>query len=140
MMQEVFKSRKFVLAMAAIPKVVVSPGLISRLLETGAYFERSEGDATILGESLFCSFEPELRGKRIAGHINKVLFDELLSRRHEHVKITTEADNQAAIRQLQSWAFEESGRFQFYGKEMVRFVLHLEESDRVEPVSRHPAV
>ena len=32
------------------------------------------------------------------------------------------------------------GYFIFYGKEMVRYVLDLTISDRVEPISRHPAV
>ncbi len=93
-----------------------------------------------MAESLFCSFEPHLRGRRISGHINKVLFDELLARGHQRVKITTEVDNKGANRQLTSWGFEDSARFEFYGKPMVRYELDLVESPRVEARSRHPAV
>ena len=80
------------------------------------------------------------RGKRISGHINKVLFDDLLARGHKYVKITTEVDNEGANRQLRSWGFEDMHRFRFYGKDMVTYVLDLEESDRVEPVLRHPNI
>ena len=69
-----------------------------------------------------------------------MLFDELLARGHSAVKVTTETDNEGANRQLQSWGFEDRGRFRFYGKEMVLYVLDLNASDRVEPVSRHPSV
>ena len=55
----------------------------------------------------------ELRGRRISGLINKLLFDRLAARGHRFVKITTEADNRGAIRQLSSWGFEELGRFRF---------------------------
>ena len=78
--------------------------------------------------------------KRIAGHINKVLFDELLARGHAQVKISTETDNQGANRQLQSWGFEVIHQFRFYGKEMQTYALNLEESDRVEARSLHRAV
>jgi hypothetical protein len=114
------------------------PGLLPQLVRTAAYFDASGAD--IPGESMFCSFEPELRGRRISGHINKVLFDELAARGHSRVKITTEVDNEASNRQLLSWGFEEDLRFRFYGKDMVRWVLDLEHSPRVEPKSRHPAV
>ncbi|MEC8193912.1 MAG: hypothetical protein VX944_05360 [Myxococcota bacterium] len=126
-----------VLAWAALPRVL-SPPLLWRLLQTHRYGSVSGGQGT--AESLFCSFEPNLRGKRISGHINKVLFDELLARGHTNVKITTETSNEAANRQLKSWGFRSAGKFRFYGKEMVLYVLDLEASDRVEPVSRHPAV
>ena len=76
----------------------------------------------------------------MSGHINKVLFDDLLARGHSKVKVTTEADNEGANRQLRSWGFEEQGSFAFYGKDMVRYVLDLEKSQRVESLSRHPAV
>jgi len=50
--------------------------LLRELVQTPLYFSRSSAPAeTIPAESLFCSFEPDLRGKRISGHINKVLFD-----------------------------------------------------------------
>ena len=83
-------------------------------------------------ESLFCSFEADLRGRRVSGHINKVLFDELAARGHRQVKITTEVDNPGSNRQLRAWGFEEAGRFRFYGKDMVTLVLDLQRSPRVE--------
>ena len=126
-----------VLAWASVPRIL-SPPLLWRLLQTHRYGSVSGGQGT--AESLFCSFEPNLRGRRISGHINKVLFDELLARGHTSVKITTETDNEGANRQLKSWGFRTEGVFRFYGKEMVLYVLDLEASERVEPVSRHPAV
>ena len=86
------------------------------------------------------AFAPELRGKRVSGHINKVLFDELAARGHKQVKITTELDNEGANRQLQSWGFRDSHRFRFYDKDMVTYVLDLVGHPRVEPLSRHPSV
>ena len=126
-----------VLAWAAMPNVL-SPRLIARLIQPHRYGSLSGGGGT--AESLFCSFEPSLRGKRVSGHINKVLFDDLLARGHSTVKVTTETDNEGANRQLTSWGFEPSGTFRFYGKDMVVYRLDLEASDRVEPISRHPAV
>lgn len=126
------------LGLAAARGLARRPALALRLLRTGTYFERS-GDE-IPGESLFCSFEPDLRGTRVSGHVNKVLFDDLFARGHARVKITTEADNAGANRQLGSWGFEVDRRFSFYGKPMVRYVLDLAASPRVEPISRHPAV
>jgi hypothetical protein len=92
------------------------------------------------GESLLCSFVPHLRGKRVSGHINKVLFDELLSRGHSHAKGTTEVSNECAKRQLRSWGFVERQTVRFYGKVMVTYVLDLQASPRVDPVSRHPSL
>jgi hypothetical protein len=139
MLRQTFSRAWFLLGPAALPRAL-RPSVLVRLLETARY---SEASAVALpegcrAESLFCSFEPELRGKRISGHINKVLFDELLSRGHRYVKITTERDNGPALRQLRSWGFVESGDFTFYGKAMVALVLDLEASPRVEPVGRHP--
>ena len=112
--------------------------LLRELVQTPLYFSRSSAPAeTIPAESLFCSFEPDLRGKRISGHINKVLFDELRARGQQQVKITTETDNEGANRQLRSWGFEDRGTFRFYGKEMRVFVLDLLTSPRVEAVRRH---
>ncbi len=76
----------------------------------------------------------------MAGHANKVLFDDFLARGHRHVKVTTEVDNRGANRQLQSWGFADCGRFSFYGKEMVTYVLDLEASERVDALSRHPRI
>ncbi len=114
------------------------PGLAADLWRTFSYFRVSGvgGVADVPGESMFCSFEPELRGKRISGLINKVLFDELAARGHRFVKITNEADNEASIRQLTSWGFEEKGRFRFYGKEMIAWRLDLTACERVNPHER----
>ncbi|MCB9761351.1 MAG: hypothetical protein H6739_16030 [Alphaproteobacteria bacterium] len=141
MMQAVFRARWFLLGPAALPGVLARPGVLRHLVQTARYFAVSQDDALdVPAESLFCSFEPALRGRRIAGLINKVLFDDLLARGHRYVKITTETDNEGANRQLRSWGFEDRGTFTFYGKEMVRYVLDLEASPRVEPALRHPTV
>ena len=137
MLAKTFQRSWPVLAVKAFPRVL-QPRVLRKLLQTHRYSEIAGGEN--IAESLFCSFKKELRGKRISGHINKVLFDELLARGHEMVKITTEVDNLAANRQLTSWGFEDRGHFTFYGKEMVLYVLNLIESDRVDAISRHPAV
>ena len=137
MMSATFRRAWPVLALKALPRVL-KPNILWKLLQTHRYSQVSGAEDT--AESLFCSFKKELRGKRISGHINKVLFDELLARGHQRVKITTEADNQGANRQLTSWGFQDQGHFSFYGKEMVLYVLELQTSERVDPVSRHPAV
>ncbi len=126
-----------ILAWKAFPRVL-RPSVLSRIWQTHRYTDLSGAEE--LPESLFCSFKPNLRGKKISGHINKVLFDELLARGHSAVKVTTEADNKGANRQLTSWGFEDRGHFTFYGKDMIIYVLNLETSDRVEAISRHPAV
>ena len=137
MMAGTFRRAWPALGLAALPGVL-RPNIWAQLIETRRYGKRSGGQG--MAESLFCSFEPGLRGKRIAGHINKVLFDELLWRGHKAVKVTTEVDNVGANRQLQSWGFVDAARFRFYGKPMVRYVLDLEASQRVQAKSRHPAV
>lgn len=141
MFQSLFRQRFGIFSIAAAQGLLRKPGLISRLLETKNYSALSQGDGpAIPGESLFCSFTPQCRGKRISAHINKVLFDDLLARHHAYVKITTEVDNIGANRQLKSWGFEDQGHFDFYGKEMIRYVLDLKACERVEPISRHKAV
>jgi len=137
MMQQTFRRSWPALSIAAFPGAL-HPGVLRQLFGTRQYTEVSGGPP--MPESLFCSFEPALRGRRISGHINKVLFDELLARGHQRVKVTTEVDNEGANRQLTSWGFVDAGRFRFYGKQMVRYELDLRSSDRVDPVSRHPAV
>jgi len=137
MLQRTFKKAWMVLGLASLPASLL-PTTMFKLMQTARYTDESGG--AHIPESLFCSFEPELRGRRISGHINKVLFDELLARGHSRVKITTEVDNEGANRQLTSWGFVDAARFDFYGKEMVRYELDLNESERVEAVSRHPAV
>jgi RimJ/RimL family protein N-acetyltransferase len=139
MYRDIAKRRYMFLAPTAALGLLRHPGVAVTLLETARYFGVS-GAADVPGESLFCSFEPELRGKRVSGHINKVLFDELAARGHQRVKITTEVDNEGANRQLQSWGFRDAHRFRFYGKDMVTYVLDLAGHPRVEAVSRHPAV
>ena len=136
---ELTRRRGLFLAPFAAMGVLRRPHLALPLAQTGRYADAS-GLADVPGESLFCSFVPDLRGKRVSGHINKVLFDELLARGHAQVKITTEVDNQEANRQLQSWGFEDSGRFRFYGKDMVTYVLPLQGHPRLDPISRHPTI
>jgi hypothetical protein len=131
MFREVLRRRGLPLALRAFLAVLRSPTLLLPLLATPFYFRRS-GDE-IAAESLFCSFVPRLRGRRVSGHINKVLFDELAWHGHSQVKITTEVDNEGAVRQLTSWGFERRGTFHFYGKTMALFVLDLAASPRVEP-------
>ncbi len=142
MLRDTFRRAWFLLGPAALPGVL-KPSVLRRLAETARYKRVSDAvhlPGPVPAESLFCSFEPDLRGRRVSGHINKVLFDDLLARGHRYVKITTEVDNEGANRQLRSWGFVDCGRFRFYGKDMVTYVLDLEASPRVEPVSRHPAV
>lgn len=103
-----------------------------RLIQTFRYFDDSALAFATTAESLFCSFTPQLRGKRVSGHINKVLFDTLYAEGFQAVKITTEVDNAGANRQLQSWGFQVVGQFHFYGKEMIGYQLIFEHSDRVE--------
>jgi len=135
----VVKRRAMFVGPAALRGLVRRPRVAVKLLETARYFGVS-GASDVTAESLFCSFVEDLRGKRVSGHINKVLFDELYARGKSHVKITTESDNEGANRQLQSWGFEQRGTFRFYGKEMVTYVLDLGASPRVERISRHPTV
>ncbi len=137
--RDLARRRMMFLGPAAAVGLLRQPAVALRLLETARYFGRS-GAETVTAESLFCSFTEGLRGKRVSGHINKVLFDELRARGHEQVKVTTDADNEAAIRQLKSWDFAEVARFRFYGKDMLTWVLDLTRSPRVEAVFRHPAV
>lgn len=142
MFSEVYRACWFLLGPAALRGLRKNPRVLRQLWQTARYFQHSapELQVSVTAESLFCSFERDLRGKRISGLINKVLFDELLARGHRYVKITTEIDNEGANRQLRSWGFADGGHFRFYGKDMVVYVLDLEVSPRVDPVSRHPAV
>jgi RimJ/RimL family protein N-acetyltransferase len=142
MFAEVRRAAWFLLLPTALSGALRHPRAIPKLLQTARYFRQSapSADLEVRAESLFCSFEPDLRGKRVSGHINKVLFDDLCARGHRRVKITTEVDNEGANRQLRSWGFAERGRFRFYGKEMVLYVLDLQRSPRVEPVARHPTI
>ena len=142
MMSTVFRKAWFLLGPAALPRGL-RPSTLRKLLQTPQYKERSDAVSlpmAVAAESLFCSFEPNLRGKRVAGAINKVLFDDLSSRGHRHVKVTTETSNELANRQLRSWGFADCGRFDFYGKQMVTYVLDMETSPRVAPIGRHPMV
>jgi hypothetical protein len=127
------------LLVAMIPGLVRKPVLAFRLARTFGYFRHSNPGEhpAIQAESLFCSFAPQLRGKRISGLINKVLFDDMAGLGHEQIKITSEADNMGAFRQLTSWGFEVTGRFRFYGKEMLSWRMDLVANERVEPVCRY---
>ena len=140
MMNHAFSRGWFLLGPAALPRAL-DPRILRHLLHTRRYKAVSSHvnlPAPVAAESLFCSFAPALRGRRVAGAINKVLFEDLLSRGHTHVKVTTEVDNEGANRQLQSWGFVDCGRFHFYGKHMVTSVLDLEASPRVPPTGPHP--
>lgn len=121
------------LLQATVEALVRRPRALLPLLETAAYFQRSSSPAgeQIPAESLFCSFDRGLRGVKPAGLINKVLFDALAARGHKMVKITTEASNQFAARQLLSWGFVVLGRFEFYGKGMILWRLDLGYCERV---------
>ena len=132
MMRQVFLSRFHRLSAAGILGLR-NPAVIKHLIETPFYFRNSNAPSSdaISAESLFCSFTPKLRGKRVSGHINKVLFDTLRYRGHSEVKVTTETDNEGANRQLLSWGFENKATFRFYGKDMVLYVLDLESCERV---------
>ncbi len=139
MYRDIARRRFMFLGPAAALGVLRAPAVIAKLVETARYFGVS-GAEDVPGESLFCSFEPQLRGKRVSGHVNKVFFDELAARGHARVKITTETDNEGANRQLLSWGFKDAHRFVFYGKDMVTYVLDLVGHPRVDAVSRHPAI
>ena len=134
MLRAVMRGHLFRLSSATLRGVMRRPRALLPLLETLLYFRRSEplGLEGVTAESMFCSFEEGLRGKRISGLINKLLFDELAARGHDRVKITTEVNNAGAVRQLSSWGFEQAGRFRFYGKEMTVWVLDLESCERVD--------
>lgn len=133
MLTEVGQGNAVQLSLATLRGLLADPGAVRPLVETFRYFGKSSaGEQEIRAESMFCSFERYLRGKRVSGLINKVFFDELAARGHRHVKITTEHDNQGAIRQLTSWGFEDVGRFRFYGKEMIIWRLDLVGCERVE--------
>ena len=122
------------LLLPTIAGLIRQPSLLLTLLSTPLYFGRSSPSPAVeavKAESLFCSFAPALRGKRIAAHINKVLFDEMARRGHRRLKITTEQSNQPAIRQLTAMELEPCGTFSFYGKVMVAYVLDLERSSMV---------
>ena len=140
MMSRAFRRGWPLLGPAALPNAL-DPRILRHLLQTGQYksvSDRVNLPGAVPAESLFCSFSPQLRGRRVAGAINKVLFDDLLSRGHRYVKVTTEVDNEGANRQLKSWGFSDCGRFSFYGKDMVTYVLDLVASPRVEPLGHHP--
>ncbi len=137
MMRDVARARGVRLAFAALGGLIRHPGLIASIATTPFYFSRSRVDEIgDIAESLFCCFEPDLRGTRISGLINKVLFDELAHRGHARVKITTETDNEGANRQLASWGFVNRGEFRFYGKTMRVWLLDLSASPRVDGRAR----
>ncbi len=140
MFREVLLRRAPGLLLAALPGILRRPRLIVHLMETTSYFRRAGAriGEEVVAESIFCSFEPQLRGLRVSGLINKVLFDELAAMGHHYLKITTEIDNLGAVRQLTSWGFERLGEFDFYGKRMVVWRLDLLDNERVEPVHRYP--
>jgi hypothetical protein len=138
MLKQVFRTRFAKLLARTVIGLVRSPFALRSLFETFAYFKVSElpGLKDVCAESMFCAFEKNLRGRRISGAINKVLFDEVAARGHRYLKITCEKENPGAKRQLTNWGFEQMGMFRFYGKEMIAWRLDLEKSDRVDPADR----
>lgn len=136
MLRRTFMRRGLSMLLPAVRGLLARPRVAPLLIETASYMRVSQGagQPAVQAESLFCYFDRDLRGRRISGHINKVLFDALAFEGHERVKITTEVSNSAARRQLESWGFEDQGQFRFYGKEMVTFVLDLQASRRVEAI------
>ena len=138
MMGRLFRRAGFLLAPAAFP-AALRPATARRLLDTPRYGQVSAVDgADVRAESLFCTVEPPLRGHKVAGLLNLVLFEELLSRGHAAVKVTTELANAGARRQLRSWGFAERGTFRFYGKDMVVTTLPLRDHPRLVARGRHP--
>lgn len=138
MFRRLYRELALRLALALLPAVLTRPALVWPLLQTFFYQRKSRlfGLEETVAESMFCSFLPELRGKRISGLINKVLFDQLAAEGHGDVLVTTDADNPLSARQLTTWGFEQRGRFRFYGKEMIAWRLDLKACPRVEAVSR----
>lgn len=144
--KDVLRRRGLGLAWRAALGIARTPALLLPLLATPFYFGRSRAatqdgpaDAEIAAESLFCSFVPHLRGRRISGHINKTLFETLARRGYTHVKVTTEADNAGATRQLTRWGFILTRHFHFYGKAMRVYVLDLQTSPRLSRGSQSGA-
>ena len=134
MLRQVLLRRLLPVSLATARGLLRHPGAALPLAETLLYFRRSSTPeiTEVVAESMFCSFEPELRGQRISGLINQLLFEEVAARGHRYLKITTEAANEGAVRQLTSWGFEQVGRFRFYGTEMVTWRLDLEECARLQ--------
>lgn len=106
-----------ILALSALP--AVRPRLLRRLLETARY-PRLRGSAGA-GESLFCAVRPELRRQGIAAGFHEALERTLRAQGIARLIVTTEASNAAAQEHLGALGFHENGRFQFYGKAMVRY-------------------
>lgn len=122
------------LLMPALTGVIHSPQLIGSLISTPFYFQRSapsQRAKLVKAESLFCSFKPKLRGTRAAGHINLVLFKHFLKVGCRYIKITTETDNEASLRQLSHWGFAIEERFNFYGKDMYTLIMDLSTNPRL---------
>ena len=140
MMRDTFVRHAPSLALATTRGFLRRPAAALPLAGTFRYHALSRADEgpPVKAESMFCSFEPGLRGRKVAGLINKVLFDELAARGHTRVKITTEEDNAGAVRQLTSWGFERAGSFRFYGKPMLVWHLDLLRCERVTRSGRAP--
>lgn len=138
MMKQTFRANTAKILRATAKGLAGHPKSAFLLARTFGYFKTSQlpGLENIRAESMFCSFAGELRGTRISGVINKVLFDEVAANGHKFIKITSEADNRGAIRQLTSWGFENLGVFHFYGKDMIAWRLNLENCERVNPKDR----
>lgn len=113
--------------------IIKHPNTLYRVFTTPVYFALSKPKfADIKAESIFCAFKPELRGKRVSGYTNKVLFDKFFELGFDYVKITTEITNPGSNRQLLSWGFEEVSNFKFYQKDMRIYVLKLLNHPRID--------
>lgn len=114
--------------------ILRNPSVVLHLLATPLYFRRTDLEQEARAESLFCSFQAELRGRRISGHINKVLFDELHRRGCRFVKITTEESNLASRRQLEHWGFKIQRKFHFYGRTRLIWLMDMDSNPRLDPL------
>jgi len=132
LMRQVLYTHPRQLGVGWLRAAVRHPRSALRVIAGLGYFGISKPGEEVIAESFFCSFEKPFQRTGAAGHINKVLFDELAWLGHSKVKVTIDSDNKAALEQLRSWHFEEHGSFEFYGKWMTVLVLDLKNSARVE--------
>jgi GNAT superfamily N-acetyltransferase len=123
------------LAISALP--AIRPSLVRRLLETGRYPRLRGLDGA--GESLFCAVRPELRRRGIAAGLHEALERTLRAQGIDRLVVTTEESNRDAHEHLKALGFHEDGRFQFYGKGMVRYAKGVArdspEADRAMPTT-----
>ncbi|MCR5662367.1 MAG: hypothetical protein K6G50_09605 [bacterium] len=130
---ETIKKHFLKLVWITLISILKRPNTLSRVITTPVYFALSKPQfEDIKAESIFCAFKPELRGKRISGYVNKVLFDRFFELGFDYVKVTTEITNPGSNRQLLSWGFDEVSNFKFYNKDMRIYVLKLINHPRID--------